>query len=254
MRLIRYSLSGQDPRYGWIMGDRVGPIDGNPFGEYRRLEAETPLDSIRILSPVTPGKIIGVGRNYVEHAREQKVDVPEIPLIFLKPSSSVIGPGETIILPPQSKRVEHEAELAVVIGKKGKQIQLEEARKYILGYTIANDVTARDIQRKDGQWTRGKGFDTFCPVGPWIETELDETDLQINCRVNDEMRQMTSTREMIFTVPQLIAFISACMTLEPGDLILTGTPAGTAPLAAGDVISISIEGIGTLTNKAGVEK
>jgi 2-keto-4-pentenoate hydratase/2-oxohepta-3-ene-1,7-dioic acid hydratase in catechol pathway len=253
MRLVRYRLSGQAVRFGWIMGDRVGPIDGVPFGDFRRLEAETPLDSVQLLAPVVPGKIVCVGRNYVDHAREQNVEVPEIPLLFLKPTTSLIGPEDTIYLPPQSKRVEHEAELGVVMGKRGRWIQPENANKYILGYTIANDVTARDLQRQDGQWTRGKGFDTFCPVGPWIETELDETDLQITCRVNDEMRQFTSTREMIFSIPQIIAFISACMTLEPGDLILTGTPAGTAQLFAGDTIQITIEGIGSLKNRVAAE-
>jgi 2-keto-4-pentenoate hydratase/2-oxohepta-3-ene-1,7-dioic acid hydratase in catechol pathway len=235
------------------MGEKVGPIDGVPYGDFRRLEAETPIELVKLLPPVVPGKIICVGRNYLDHAREQNVEVPEIPLLFLKPTTSLIGPGGTIFLPPQSQRVEHEAELAVVIGKRGKRIQPEDARKHILGYTIANDVTARDIQRKDGQWTRGKGFDTFCPMGPWIETEIDEVDLQITCRVNGELRQFTSTREMIFSVPQLVAFISACMTLEAGDVILTGTPAGTEVITAGDSISITIEGIGTLENKVALE-
>lgn len=248
MRFIRYQYRNDAPRYGWVYEERVGALDGSPFGEYRRLEAELPLSSVRLLAPVQPGKIICVGRNYAEHAREQDADIPEIPLIFLKPPTSVIGFGDSIHLPPQSHRVEHEAELAVVIGKRGRWIAAENALDYVLGYTIANDVTARDLQRRDGQWTRGKGFDTFCPLGPWIETDLDPADVLISCRVNGEMRQMVSTREMIFPVPQLIAFIASVMTLEPGDVILTGTPAGVGPLLPGDKVIVSVEGIGELHN------
>jgi 2-keto-4-pentenoate hydratase/2-oxohepta-3-ene-1,7-dioic acid hydratase in catechol pathway len=174
--------------------------------------------------------------------------VPEIPLLFLKPISAVIGPGDNIVLPPQSKQVEHEGELAVVIGRTGRWIAAEEAREYIFGYTVADDVTARDLQRRDGQWTRGKGFDTFCPLGPWIETDLDPADVLVQTRVNGEMRQMASTREMMFSVEQLIAFISSVMTLEPGDVILTGTPAGIGPLKHGDVVEVTVEGIGSLSN------
>lgn len=248
MRFVRY-ISGKDaPRYGWIYEDRIGPVEGVPYGEYRRLEAEIPLHMVRLLAPVQPGKIICVGRNYAEHAREQNVEVPEIPLLFLKPPSSVIGPGENIILPPQSKQVEHEGELAVIIGRTGRWIPAEEAYQYVFGYTCANDVTARDLQRRDGQWTRGKGFDTFCPLGPWIETELDPVDVKVQTRVNNEMRQMASTREMMFSVDHLIAFISSVMTLQPGDVILTGTPAGIGSLRHGDVVEVSVEGIGSLTN------
>ena len=212
-----------------------------------------PLDRVRLHAPVVPGKIIAVGRNYVEHAREQNVDVPEIPLLFLKPPTTVIGPGAKIILPPQSKQVEHEAELAVVIGKRGRWIQAEEAFDYVMGYTAANDVTARDLQRRDGQWTRGKGFDTFLPLGPWIDTEFDPSDALVRCRVNGEMRQMGSTREMVFSIPQLIAFISSVMTLEPGDVILTGTPAGIGPLVDGDTVEVEVDGIGALRNSVGKE-
>ena len=248
MRFIRYRTGSEQPRYGWIYQDRVGPIEGLPFGEFRRLEAEMPLHMVHLLAPVIPGKIICVGRNYAEHAKEQNVEVPEIPLLFMKPPSSIIGPDETIILPPQSRQVEHEGELAVVIGRRGRWIPSEEALKYVMGYTVANDVTARDLQRKDGQWTRGKGFDTFCPIGPWIETDLDPADVLVQTRVNNEMRQMASTREMIFPIEQLIAFISSIMTLEPGDLILSGTPAGIGVLTAGDQVEVSVEGIGALTN------
>ena len=248
MRFIRYQTGADAPRYGWVYEDRVGPIEGVPFGEFRRLEAEIPLSMVRLLAPVQPGKIICVGRNYAEHAREQNVEVPDIPMLFMKPPSSVIGPEDTIILPPQSRQVEHEGELAVVIGRRGRWIPAEQAPTYILGYTVANDVTARDLQRRDGQWTRGKGFDTFCPLGPWIETDLDPADVLVQTRVNGEMRQMASTREMMFPVQQLIAFISSVMTLEPGDLILTGTPAGIGPLNAGDAVEVTVEGIGALQN------
>lgn len=248
MRFIRY-VSGHDvPRYGWIYEDRVGPIDGSIFDDYRRLEATMPLGAVTLLAPVVPSKIICIGRNFADHAREQGLDVPEIPLLFLKPPSSIIGPGAPIEIPPQSHLVEHEAELAIVIGREGRWIEPGEVYHHILGYTIANDVTARDLQRRDGQWTRGKGFDTFCPLGPWIETELDPADALISCRVDGEIRQMASTRDMVFTVPQLVAFISSVMRLLPGDLILTGTPAGIGPLEPGNKVEITIEGIGSLIN------
>ncbi|NLG97093.1 MAG: fumarylacetoacetate hydrolase family protein [Chloroflexi bacterium] len=248
MQFVRYQLGSDAPRYGWVFEDRVGPIEGAPFGEFRRLEAEIPLHMVKLLAPVTPGKIICVGRNYAEHAREQNVDVPEIPILFMKPPSAVIGPGDSIILPPQSNRVEHEGELAVVIGREGRWISADQALDYVLGYTVANDVTARDLQRRDGQWTRGKGFDTFCPIGPWIETDLDPADVLVQTRVNGEMRQMASTREMMFPVEQLIAFVSSVMTLNPGDVLLTGTPAGIGPLQPGDVVEVTVEGIGSLSN------
>ena len=248
MRFIRYRTGNDAPRYGWVYEDRVGPIEGEPFGDFRRLEAEIPLNMVRLLSPVIPGKIICVGRNYAEHAREQGFEPPEVPILFMKPPSSIIAPGDAIVLPPQSKQVEHEGELAVVIGRRGRWISAEEALQHVFGYTVANDVTARDLQRRDGQWTRGKGFDTFCPLGPWIETDLSPADVLVQTRVNGEMRQMASTREMMFPVEQLIAFISSVMTLEHGDIILTGTPAGIGPLLAGDVVEVSVEGIGSLRN------
>ena len=213
-----------------------------------------PLSDLRLLPPVTPSKIICVGRNYAAHAHEHDVEVPEVPLLFLKPPSSVIGPDETILLPPQSQRVEHEAELAVVVGKRSRWLDLEGAKDAILGYTIANDVTARDLQRRDGQWTRGKGFDTFCPLGPWIETELDPADAVITCTVNGELRQMGSTRDMVFPVRQLVAYASSVMTLEPGDVLLTGTPAGVGLLADGDELVTSIEGIGEIRNPVRAEQ
>ncbi len=248
MRFVRYQRGNEPPVYGWLFEDRVGMIEGSPFGDYRRLEANLELARVRLLAPVTPGKIIAVGRNYADHAREHGAEVPELPLIFLKPPSSVIGPEDTILLPPQSHQVEHEAELAVVIGRSGRWIHPGNAADYILGYTAANDVTARDLQRLDGQWTRSKSFDTFCPLGPWIETDLDSADVMISCRVDGELRQMASTREMVFSVAELVAFVSSIMTLYPGDLILTGTPAGVGPLLPGNVVEVEIEGIGILRN------
>ncbi len=248
MKIIRYK-DGEANRYGWIYEQMVGSIEGDIFGEYRRIEAKIPIDDITPLSPVIPGKIICVGRNYSAHAAEHGVNVPEIPLLFLKPPSAVIGQNEEIMLPPQSNQVEHEAELAVVIGKRGRWITTEQVNEHILGYTIANDVTARDLQQRDGQWTRAKGFDTFCPIGPWIETDFNPVDNLITCRVNDEVRQMASTRDMIFPVSHLIAFASSVMTLFPGDIILTGTPAGVGVLSSGDLVEIEIEGIGILRNR-----
>jgi 2-keto-4-pentenoate hydratase/2-oxohepta-3-ene-1,7-dioic acid hydratase in catechol pathway len=248
MRLIRFSTKDGLARHGWLHDDLVGEVDGSPYGEFIRLEANIPLEEVSLLAPVLPGKIICVGRNYVAHAREHDAEVPEVPMLFLKPPSAVIGPQAPIVLPPQSRQVEHEAELAVVIRKPGRWITTTAALEYVLGYTIANDVTARDLQRLDGQWTRAKGFDTFCPVGPWVETDFDPADALVTCKVNGETRQMASTRDMVFNVRQLVAYASSIMTLEAGDLILTGTPAGVSPIQPGDMIEISIEGLGTLRN------
>jgi 2-keto-4-pentenoate hydratase/2-oxohepta-3-ene-1,7-dioic acid hydratase in catechol pathway len=248
MRFIRYQTKNQSPRFGWLLEDQVGPVEGSPFGEFRRLEADLPLQAVTLLAPVTPSKIVCIGKNYLAHAQEMDSKVPDVPLIFLKPPTALIGPGQTIILPPQSQQVEHEGELVIVIGKRGRWVSAEQAYEYVMGYTIGNDVTARDLQRRDGQWTRAKGFDTFCPIGPWIETEFDPTDVILTTHVNDEMRQMASTRDMVFGIPQLIAFISSVMTLEPGDIIMTGTPAGVGPLVAGDSVEVSIEGLGKLQN------
>ncbi len=248
MRFIRYQTGSEPARYGWVLEDRVGPVEGTPFGEFQRLEATEPLADVKLLSPVQPGKIVCVGRNYVAHAKEHDAEVPDVPLLFLKPPSSVIGPGQAIVLPPQSNQVEHEAELVVVISKPARWISPEEADQYILGYTVGNDVTARDLQRRDGQWTRAKGFDTFCPLGPWIETEFDPADALITCHVNGEMRQMASTRDMVFSFRQLLAFTSSIMTLMPGDVLFTGTPAGVGPLSRGDRVVVSIEGLGELNN------
>ena len=246
MRFIRYQTKNQPPAFGWVQDDQVGALEGSPLTEFRRLPAHLPLESVRLLPPILPSKIICVGRNYVEHAREHGNEVPDVPLIFLKPPTSIIGPGAAILLPPQSERVEHEGELVIVIGRGGRHIEPADAADYVLGYTIGNDVTARDLQRRDNQWTRAKGFDTFCPFGPWIDTEFDPSDAIITCKVNGQPRQMASTRDMVFSVNQIIAYISSVMTLEPGDILFTGTPSGVGPLKDGDRVEAEIEDLGVL--------
>jgi 2-keto-4-pentenoate hydratase/2-oxohepta-3-ene-1,7-dioic acid hydratase in catechol pathway len=248
MHIVRFLDKDNHPTMGWVLENKVGRIDGDLFAEFQRLEADTPLAEVKLLTPILPSKIICIGRNYREHAREHEVEVPSVPLLFMKPPSSLLDPGAAIILPPQSRQVEHEGELVVVIGKSCHNITPEQAKNHILGYTIGNDVTARDLQKSDGQWTRAKGFDTFCPFGPWIDTEFDPSDAIISCKVNGQPRQMASTRDMVFNVNVLIAFISSVMTLVPGDLIFTGTPAGVGELKAGDTVNVEIEGLGVLSN------
>jgi len=207
-----------------------------------------PLGDLRVLSPVTPGKIVCVGRNYAAHAKELGNEVPDEPIIFLKPPSALLDPMGTICRPRSSSRVDFEGELAIVIGSRAKRVRRKAWRDVVLGFTCANDVTARDLQKKDVQFTRGKGFDTFCPLGPWIETDLDPSDLRLVTRVNGMVRQDARTSAMMFDCGALVAFISEIMTLEPGDVILTGTPEGVGPLEAGDSVEVEIEGIGVLTN------
>jgi 2-keto-4-pentenoate hydratase/2-oxohepta-3-ene-1,7-dioic acid hydratase in catechol pathway len=212
--------------------------------------APTPFDQAELLSPVTPSKIVCVGRNYRDHASEMGNEIPAEPLIFLKPPSSILRPGGAIILPPISERVDYEGELALVIGRRARHFKPDgEWREVVRGFTLANDVTARDLQRKDAQWTRAKGFDTFCPVGPLVTDELDlDSGITIETRLNGELRQHASTRDFIFSVPLLLAYITAAITLEPGDLVLTGTPSGVGPLAPGDRVEVSVAGLGTLSN------
>jgi 2-keto-4-pentenoate hydratase/2-oxohepta-3-ene-1,7-dioic acid hydratase in catechol pathway len=248
MKIIRYADNEQRAQFGWVLGEEAGAIKGSPYENFKREPAEMAVSELRLLPPVTPSKIICVGRNYAAHADEHDVEVPEVPLLFLKPPSTIIGPGADIVLPPQSQRVEHEGELAVVVGKRGRWIDPEKAMEHVLGFTVANDVTARDLQRRDKQWTRGKGFDTFCPVGPWIETEFDPADAVVTTSVNGDLRQMGSTRDMVFRVRQLLAYASSIMTLEAGDLLLTGTPSGVGPLVEGDEVVVSVEGLGELRN------
>lgn len=249
-RLVQVEDHGES-RWAVLEGDQVYRLEGTPYSGGSPGASIGTLATVTLLPPVCPTKVICVGRNYVAHAAEHGVEVPAEPLLFLKPPSSIIGPGQTIIIPTLSHRVEHEAELAVVIGKRCRNVTVEEAWDYVLGVTCSNDVTARDLQRKDGQWTRGKGFDTFCPIGPWIVTglrEADIADLGVVCRVNGEVRQEGHTGQMVFSASALIAYAASVMTLEPGDILLTGTPAGVGPLAAGDVVDVEIEGIGVLRN------
>jgi 2-keto-4-pentenoate hydratase/2-oxohepta-3-ene-1,7-dioic acid hydratase in catechol pathway len=253
MRLIRFIHDEKPPHYGWLKEDQVGALEGDPFGDFRRMEAAIPLDQVRLVPPVVPTKIVCIGRNYSAHAAEHGAEVPSQPLIFLKPPSALIGPGETIVLPPQSGRVEHEAELVVVIGRTARRVTTGQAMEHVFGYTLGNDVTARDLQRSDVQWTRAKGFDTFCPLGPWVETDFDPADAIVTCRVNGELKQMGATRDLVFDIPQLITYITAAMTLVPGDIIMTGTPSGVSPLVAGDVVEVSIEGLGSLSNPVALE-
>ena len=248
MRIVRYQIGGDAPRHGWVHEDRVGDIEGDVFGNYMRREATMSVSEVKLLAPVVPSKILCVGRNYVEHAKELGNVVPKIPLIFMKPSSAVIGPGEAIVLPQQSKQVEYEGELVAVISKRGRNITAEKAKQFILGYTVGNDVTARDLQKSDELWTRAKGFDTFCPIGPWIDTDFDISDAVLTTRVNNEPRQMGSTQDMTFSVATLIAYISSIMTLMPGDLLFTGTPSGVGALNRGDEVVVEIEGLGVLRN------
>ncbi len=232
----------------------IAEIEGHPFGQISFSGQRWALADIRLLSPILPSKVVCVGRNYAEHAAEHGVEVPKEPLLFLKPSTSVIGPRDAIRLPSASRQVEHEAELAVVIGPPGaRRADRTAAERAIFGYTCGNDVTARDLQRSDGQWTRAKGFDSFCPLGPWITTGLDVSDLEVRCEVGrppDEMevRQLGRTKDMIFDVVGLVSYISHVMTLLPGDVILTGTPAGVSPLVSGETVAVRIEGIGELSN------
>ena len=226
----------------------VGLVEGHPFGEWRPSGRILPLAQARLVAPVLPGKVVGIGRNYADHAREMGAEIPTVPPLFLKPSTSVIGPGEPIRLPWQSEVVEHEAELAVVIGRICRDVPAERADEVIFGYACANDVTARDLQRADGQWARAKGFDSFCPLGPWIETEIDPDDLRITCDVNGQVRQSGTTADLVHGIGALVEHVSSVMTLIPGDVILTGTPAGVGPIQAGDIVRVTIDGIGTLEN------
>jgi 2-keto-4-pentenoate hydratase/2-oxohepta-3-ene-1,7-dioic acid hydratase in catechol pathway len=204
---------------------------------------------VKLAPPCQPTKVVALGLNYADHAAEAGLPLPEQPIIFLKPPTTLIGHLEQIIYPSMSQQVDYEAELAVVIGRRAKNVPTHKARHYILGYTCGNDVTARDLQQKDGQWTRSKSFDTFCPLGPWIVTDLNPSSLAITCRVNGKVRQAGNTADMVFEVWHLVSFISRVMTLEPGDVIMTGTPAGVGPLSPGDVVEVEIEGIGTLKNE-----
>ena len=247
MRLVRFLVHGRTA-YGILNKDETAELDGEGYASLSSIRARHRTADVILLAPCVPTKIVAVGLNYRDHARELGMQVPESPILFLKPPTSVIGPGETIVRPAMSSRVDYEAELGIVIRDRVSRIPPEASRDHILGYTCANDVTARDLQKKDGQWTRAKSFDTFCPIGPWIQTDLDPDDLLIESYVNGERRQSSRTSQFIFGVDLLVSFISQVMTLEPGDLIITGTPAGIGPLQAGDEVEVRIEGIGCLKN------
>ncbi len=270
MRIVRFA-SPQGMSFGVLDGDgQVAQIEGHPFGRISFTGQRFPRADVRLLSPILPSKVVCVGKNYAAHIAEMNAadmnaaavnaagmgaaEAPREPLLFLKPSTAVIGPGDAIRIPPGSANVHHEAELAVVIGASGaRHVTPEQAGDSIFGYTIGNDVTERDMQKGDGQWTRAKGFDSFCPIGPWIETDLgvlglDPADLAVTCTVDGELRQSGRTSQLIFPVPTLISYISRVMTLLPGDVVLTGTPSGVGPIRPGQQVDVTIEGLGTLTN------
>ncbi|MCD0484906.1 fumarylacetoacetate hydrolase family protein [Streptacidiphilus sp. ASG 303] len=255
MRIARFSIDG-NVSFGVVEGDAERPeslvvhaLAGHPFGAPQPTGETHRLADVRLLTPMLPSKIVAVGRNYAAHAAEMGNEVPEVPLTFFKPNTAVVGPTEAIAYPPFSSDVQYEAELAVVIGRMCREVPAARVPEVILGYTCANDVTARDVQQREGQWARAKGFDTSCPLGPWIETDLDPADLAVTCTVNGELRQAGRTSQMVRSVTDLIVHISEAMTLLPGDVVLTGTPAGVGPLHVGDEVAVSIEGIGTLTNR-----
>jgi 2-keto-4-pentenoate hydratase/2-oxohepta-3-ene-1,7-dioic acid hydratase in catechol pathway len=247
VKLARFA-DGDDVAFGVIEGDEIAGIAGHPFAPVEFSGYRKPLGQVRLLAPVLPTKVVAIGKNYADHATEMGGDVPEQPLIFLKPSTSVVGPGDPIASPPSSERVDYEGELAVVISRLCRDVPAERAMDVVLGYTCANDVTARDQQRADGQWSRAKGYDTFCPLGPWIETDLDADDLHLTTTLNGDVKQDSRTSLLVHKVPKLIEYITACMTLIPGDVILTGTPEGVGPMQVGDEVAVEIEGIGRLSN------
>ena len=266
MRIARFSLppDGADGAPGGMVfavieGDGVTepevvrPMRGHPFGDLDLVDGTVPLAGLRMLPPVLPSKIVGIGKNYAGHAAEMGSDVPESPLMFLKPNTAVIGPGGVIRLPEQSQQVDFEAELAVVIGSLCRNVAAADADEVILGYTCANDVTARDLQRADGQWTRAKGFDTFCPLGPWIQTDPLPDAAAVTCEVNGDVRQQAPLSDLVHGVPELVEYVTSVMTLLPGDVILTGTPAGIGPLADGDHVKVTIDGIGSLSNEVSLD-
>ena len=226
----------------------LAEIAGHPFGPITFTGVRHPYSSVKLLAPVLPSKVVAIGKNYADHASEMDSDVPQQPLVFLKPSTAVCASGDTIAYPPSSSRVDYEGELAVVIGRLCRDVPESRAMEVVFGYTCANDVTARDQQATDGQWSRAKGYDSFCPLGPWIETDISPEDLQITTTLNGETKQDGRTKQIVHKIPQLITYITSCMTLLPGDVILTGTPAGVGPMQVGDEVAVEIEGIGRLVN------
>ncbi|WP_240140272.1 fumarylacetoacetate hydrolase family protein [Streptomyces sp. MUM 178J] len=259
MRIARFSIDG-NVAFGAVEGDGTGDpaglvldiIKGIPYADFELSGTKVPLSKVRLLPPVLPNKVVAIGRNYAEHAAELGNEVPEVPVAFFKPTTSVIGSGDSIEYPSFSQELHHEAELAVVIGRMCRDVPRERVKDVVFGFTCANDVTARDVQKREKQWARAKGFDTSCPLGPWVETGIDLAaahDLTIQCTVNGRQRQLGRTSDMIRSIEDLVVHLTEAMTLLPGDVILTGTPAGVGPLNVGDEVAVTIEGIGTLTNK-----
>lgn len=247
MRIVRFADDGAE-HWGLLEGEKIYALPDGPFGEIAPSPDALPLDAVRLLAPVKPGKLVCVGLNYVLHARESGLPLPDEPMLFMCSPQAIIGPGEAIVLDSHDKRIEFEAEMAIVIGKRARNVSAAEAASVVLGYTCANDVSNRDLQLKDKQFTRAKSFDTYKPMGPWIETELDADTQSISLRQNDVVRQDSVTSDMIFPTPFIIEFVSSIMTLEPGDVIITGTPPGVGPMKSGDRIEIEISGIGKLEN------
>jgi 2-keto-4-pentenoate hydratase/2-oxohepta-3-ene-1,7-dioic acid hydratase in catechol pathway len=260
VRIARFT-TGEEPQYGVVTGDvdelgipaedaRIVALAGDPLYVGVQLsDTERALSEVRLLAPVLPrSKVVGIGRNYAAHAAELGNDVPSEPLMFLKPNTSVVGPGDPVFYPRQSSEVHFEGELAVVIGRICRDVSPERVPEVVYGYTVANDVTARDLQRHDVQFTRAKGFDSFCPLGPWIETDLDTSDLSVTTHLNGDLVQDGRTKDLVFDVPTLVAYVTSVMTLLPGDVILTGTPDGVGPMQVGDEVEVTVSGIGSLTN------
>ena len=247
MKIARFS-NGAEPRFGILDGPELVVLKGHPLSGFETTGERVPLKDVKLLAPTIPSKVICIGKNFADHAAEIGEEVTAEPLIFFKPSSSIIGHGEAIVLPPQSKQVELEAELTIVMGKLAKNLSKEECLDYVFGYTIANDVTARDLQFNDGQWARSKAFDTFCPLGPWIETEFLPEEQIIESRINGDVRQHVSIAKMTHDIRTIVSYVSHNMTLLPGDIILTGSPAGISTISTGDEIQCEIEGIGILSN------
>jgi len=260
LHIVRFIAQGKT-KYGVIEGNTIKGLRGSPFARFRgtgdtfKFDGSSYiLDGVKLLAPCAPSKIVCLGLNYRKHAEETGLPIPSLPLIFLKPPSAVIGPDDNIVLPRDYKRVDYEGELGIVIGRRAKDVAKSEAKDYVLGYTCFNDVSERHAQSSDGQWARAKGFDTFAPIGPWVETEVSPDDLKLETYLNGEIRQSARTSDLIFGVAELVSFISGVMTLLPGDVIATGTPSGIGPMKPGDVVEVSIERIGTLRNYVVAQK
>jgi 2-keto-4-pentenoate hydratase/2-oxohepta-3-ene-1,7-dioic acid hydratase in catechol pathway len=248
VRIARFSVEG-DVAFGVVEGDEVAALASHPFGPLSFTGDRYPLDAVRLLAPVIPSKVVAIGKNYADHAREMGGEPPASPVMFLKPSTAVVGAGDPIAYPPGVERLDYEGELAVVIGRLARDVPRERALDAVFGYTCANDVTARDQQAVDGQWTRAKGYDSFCPLGPWVETDLDPAASRVTTTLNGETKQDAPTSLLLHDVATLVAYVTKVMTLLPGDVLLTGTPVGIGPMNVGDSVSVTVEGVGTLTNQ-----